>query len=105
MTVCARIRPDQSFGLGMEPALNLMALALQIEEIVAENVLRVELSRGGAEYRRRGIYAPQPSHQSVDLIRLGDVRLRDRQPIRDRGLFHRFGLMAELPQAVDGVDR
>ena len=93
----AVIRFDQSLGLDVEPAPNLMALAFQIEEIVAEDLLRVEIPRGGAEYRRRGIYATQPSRQSVDLGRLGDIRLRDGQPIRDRGLFHGFGLMAQLP--------
>jgi ABC-type sugar transport system substrate-binding protein len=59
MRVCARlgavIRLDQSFGLDVEPALNLMALAFQIEEVVAENVVIQVPTEWNPELFRSGL--------------------------------------------------
>ena len=87
-----------------EPAPDVGAACLVVEERCTEQLVRVDRAEADAADRRAGVERAKAILERLDCAGLGKVGLGDQAPVRDRCLAERHALVVEVTEAVHGVD-
>jgi len=86
-------------SLFVDPAPHMGGFARWIEQRGAEKRIGRDLTVGHDRLRRARTERKKAPLQICNFVRGGKVRLGEQQPVGDGGLFDRFGMLGELPQA------